>query len=804
MTNLRSGAHAQLTADLLSLSPDAESTLTRNTFDRLVPLVLPATPSLHALKYEAARALIRLVKQREWELDREQAVTVLMVGVRWAEWTKSAASPVGDRGGAVHWKELRRVAERAVELAKGDDVEVKERAEVGELVKRMGLARLKRAPPGRTTESTATDDRPEPPSTAAAAFAVKAYREGIALSQPCATATPTPQGTKLLTALLTSHPSIALRHLDHLLAANLIPTLSGLEAFLLSPAATPSHLTADGAVDPYAYARSVLDSACDGGGRSRQAQDALEELLAARLRRIERDAAVAREPMLGFLRWMAEEWTGVELSGEARGTSEGVGKAEAVGAALRVWRTVYGQGRADQVPHAAAMQALELLIKDACAIQAEQHGSGPAPLALRATRLAAELSVAHLPPARLSDLSHKLLTALAVDSADTDLAHSFYHSLRTSASSSSPKPFQWHTSLRRAFASLILGADKADQPERVMQLYLDWTGDGLVLPDGLWTHVWRAAGRRSLVEEVARLVADHEDAGRGRVPARLVRLVMEASAGERRVVKTLRLLSYWRARPRNVGAFGGGGRSVVPLEAYEAVLAMLSTSATDRRAAGMEIFSAAMSEGHRPTTTTWNQLLAAQVFRPAFHVEDIDNAGLAFNSLVQARCAPDARTYSLLVHGFLRLARSRQGKSGVGLHAALMAYGQAVAGGLRVRGEGVAGLMRELGRRGRWDEAKEVGEGWWRLVERGEGRVADGEARAVRGAAEDVEEWEARASESGVARGEADRGAEREGEGGEGEAEVGAAEGLAAGEGAADEQSAEAFGDEVGVQFSRA
>ena len=801
VSSVRTGAHANLPAELLSLSREAQADLTRNTFDRVFPLALEHAPAL--LKWTVARRLIKLAEQRDWALATEQLVAVLVAGVRWAELTKARVVREGEPARVVQWPTLGRVSRRLTEAALGDGLDAKERAEISEWLVRLALVRVKRTPPAEGANLD-PDPLPKPPSNGASLFATTVYQAALSLSQPCAVATPSPSGTALLTALLPAHPRLALRHLDNLLQANLIPTLAGLESFLLSPAATTSNAY-EKDHDPYAYARAVLDSACDGGrSGAAQAQAGLDGLLAARLERIERDKAVASEPMLGFLRWLAEEWVGLRLAKEF--VQDAVGREEAVGAALRVWSRVFGQARPDQTPRMVNLQALELLVKNACALQIEQprYRASAVRGPLETTRLAVELATVHLPPVVIANLSHKLLAAVLTKPFDPRLAHSLYDSLRTLASAESAKPFQWHTALRTEFCALVLTAEKEGRPERVIRLYLDWTGDGLVLPADLWTHIWRAAGRRGLVEDVARLVADYEDAGRGRVPARLVALVMGAAAKERRIVKTLRLLSYWRSRPKVVGALGGGGRSVVPLEAYESVLAMLSTSATDRRAAGMEVFAAAMSEGHSPTTTTWNHLLAAQVFRPAFHIEDIDNAGLVFNSLIQAGCAPDARTYSLLLHGFLRLARNRQGKTGVGLHAARQAFERACGRDLVVKGQGVAELMRELGRRGKWDEAKEVGERWWRLVGR-DGRTGgsgagerEQEMALVRSAGEEVEWWEKRAVLDGVRQegaqvGEEEDGLPTETAAGEGLEEVWSGAGVGAGEDAADEQSVEAF-----------
>jgi hypothetical protein len=70
---------------------------------------------------------------------------------------------------------------------------------------------------------------------------------------------------------------------------------------------------------------------------------------------------------------------------------------------------------------------------------------------------------------------------------------------------------------------------------------------------------------------------------------------------------------------------------------------------------------------------------------------------------------------SLVVFGFLRMARGRE-KREVGVQGALATFTKGVVEGKLVRGQQVGGLIRVLGARAEWEEAKGVAERWWREV----------------------------------------------------------------------------------------
>lgn len=773
----------------LSLSPQAKRQLSQSHLDQLAPLLLDPEQHNPALRWAISKELSKVaiqVQRSSFALSYEHSLALLQAGVRWAELRR--VDQDSGRSRPMEWPQLRRIAKTAAAM----ELDSTQKAELAEWTVRLALARLRRPPPPITSHPlryTSSDpDSDEagataselvsdtPPSSSAADFSVRTYRLALSLNPACASATPSPHGSIILVALLGSHPQLAAQHLSNMLDYNCILTGPALARFLLSPGREEPE------ADPYAHARQVLDAACASGG-ARTARE-LDALLEERLARVDKEEAARVQPMLAFLRWMVEDWPGV-----ATASGEGIDKEEGLRLALQTWEVVYGQGGEHQTSRRPNLDALEKLVKDVCSLQEAAFESTGASAPLPPTRLAIRLASTHLLPPMLCNLSHRLLNAALVHSRDPHLGQDLYQALRARCSGSSRKPFLWHANLRQTFAQLVLDAERAHDPAAVLQLYYDWTGDGLVLPVGLWTQVWRAAGQRSQVEEVGRLVADHETAGRGKVPAEVVAIVIKASAAERRTVKTLRLLNYFRSRARTVGSLGGG-RSVVPLETYEAVLELLSTSATDRRAAGMAVFAGLMEEGHRPTTSTWNHLIAAQVFRPRFHTEDIDNAGVALNSLVAAGASPDARSFSLMMHGFLRLARSGKAKSGVAAIAAHRAFSRALSRGLAVRGEQVAALMRELARRGRWEDAKEVSEQWWRLLSartEGEGRVTGMDE--VRLAGDEVERIERRAVAQGV-QGEDEAGAA---EGGEAVDEVPEAVEEWEGEDRVEQRSKEAF-----------
>ncbi|GAA5837152.1 hypothetical protein JCM11251_005269 [Rhodosporidiobolus azoricus] len=358
-------------------------------------------------------------------------------------------------------------------------------------------------------------------------------------------------------------------------------------------------------------------------------------------------------------------------------------------------------------------------------------------------------------------------------------------------------PFTWTVSLLPSFTSLFFSAaspssSRADS-SLAMRLYFSWTAAGLSFPVGLWNALWRAAGRKGDVDEVERLVRDWEETGRGQVTGRIIRIVVEASAEEppsrrldpasppladaslldaadfdlgpppsRRaavaestpdhILPSLRLLQFFRSRyaptpssppsPHFLAPHSQTSHLLVPLPAYTSLLRLLSRSRLDRRSAFRLTWSQMFLDGHRPSVECYNAAIAINVWRPepGFSAEDVDRAGVVYNRLVEEGrrvegVRPDRETYSLLLHGFMRVAeRSRERRTTAkrrrvvleaGLRtfeAAHQLFATAGVGVVGVRGHQTAKLVRLLAQEGRFEEAKVVQEKWWRSFVDFEGR----------------------------------------------------------------------------------
>lgn len=90
-------------------------------------------------------------------------------------------------------------------------------------------------------------------------------------------------------------------------------------------------------------------------------------------------------------------------------------------------------------------------------------------------------------------------------------------------------------------------------------------------------------------------------------------------------------------------------------------------------------------------------------------MEDLAAAGNAYTSLISTRVRPDGQTFSLLMEGFLRSPKRLEGIEG-----ALRAFSFAAELGVDVGGAQTVTLIRALAEQERWEQAKSVGERWWR------------------------------------------------------------------------------------------
>jgi len=203
---------------------------------------------------------------------------------------------------------------------------------------------------------------------------------------------------------------------------------------------------------------------------------------------------------------------------------------------------------------------------------------------------------------------------------------------------------------------------------------------------------------------------------------------------------------------------------------------LLAHSKTDHRSKLSELFSSLLADGHTPSTQTYNSLLAANLSEPIFKVRDIDHAGVVYNKMVEDRLKPDRDTFGLLMKGFNRLAvegGKREGKQRlIGIEASLRTFRASLAGlaiqdgqkGKRksvkekegnlalARGGSVGELMVILAGEGRFEDAKQISEEWWRALvgmeeivgtkNFWEGREITNECTEMRKAGERVEELE--------------------------------------------------------------
>ncbi|GAA6008517.1 hypothetical protein JCM10207_007140 [Rhodosporidiobolus poonsookiae] len=651
----------------------------------------------------------------------------------------------------------------------------------------------------------------------------------------------------------------ALHHLQRTAESGLLPTVSAIRAvvrYAHAPLPPPSSFPSSSSTDvadadadaaSYLHARAVLDAACAPSSSFARSSDpdALDALLQARLARVEREEALRDQPTLWFVRWLGFAALRPPLP-RAGGNEAGEVELErqSLDAALHLWEASQVRGRSEwgvgarASPRSPVAKLLEALVREACRLEAlSPSSSSPAhsppsapPPASACLRTAVRLVLEYAPHPLVVHNAPTLLRAVTVTSSAPALALALFDALTgppspTTSTSASPArpyaPFTWSAALLPSFSHLFHSAAAAADPTLPLRLYLSWTASGLQFPQGLWNGLWRAAGRRGDVHELARLVQDWEETGRGRVAGRIVHLVVAAacetgpgsgpgaagasppsydapssssspytaSNAPARIVAPLRLLSFFRTRyaspssPPPPRLALSAPWLLIPRATYVSVLRALARSFTDRRRAFREVWRQLVLDGYIPPVEAHNAAIASHVWRPGrfFTVKDLDRAGEAYDALVGSGQKPDRETFSLLVHGFLRIAAAgpaREGGKGeptakrrrVTLEAALRtfhaAHGSAAgfvtgAGGPGVRGHQTAKLVRTLAAAGRFEDAKEAQEAWWRgfvgFEARAGGREGEGkeerevkaETRAMRAVRDEVErverEWAAQA-----------------------------------------------------------
>lgn len=531
--------------------------------------------------------------------------------------------------------------------------------------------------------------------------------------------------------------------------------------------------------------------------------DRLESLLQERLERVDRAEALAHEPTLYMIRWLGLLRLGHrhrrrEVDDTPVGTADPSQAAAialeerqaALECALSLWEVSQVKGRDEfhvgalQTSRSTVARLLESLVLEACELEAmaaaaAADGDQKKRQASRAIEKALELAGKYMQHQVLVHHSPRLLRAVTVSANAPPLALALFDVLtdpprRLDSTSASRRrrrgayhpPFTWTLDLLPTFVSLFLSSVapasaaaliiKGKDDSLPIRLYLSWTASGLSFPDGLWNELWRALGRRGSVEELARVVADWEETGRGQIAGRISALVLAAAAEPpvqsirpahsssttmTTTTTPLRLLSYFRSRYIRPGEsapspalLASAPYLVVPLAGYTAVLRSLARSHADQRPAQRVVWRHLLRDGHAPDLAAYNALLAAHVWRPDpfFTVKDLDDAGVVYNQLIEAGRRgdgdgdaaaalqpPDRETFSLLVHGFLRIANSNRvgrQKREITLEAAHRTFTAAADRGFGLRGHQAARLVRTLAHSGRFEDAKVVQERWWRTL----------------------------------------------------------------------------------------
>ncbi|BGP30944.1 hypothetical protein JCM10296v2_002706 [Rhodotorula toruloides] len=516
----------------------------------------------------------------------------------------------------------------------------------------------------------------------------------------------------------------------------------------------------------YARARELLDQACAAdkmpffGRKGDDPHEALAKLQEERLKSVERSTAIEKAPLPYFVRWLGLERGRAVEGKEALPVEE---RQAGLDVALRLWETSQVKGQdewdlpaltdADSPP----AKLLSSLVVEACRLEVEAaRASGWTRQARRKPRMASQALVTAADLARRCMIHHvlvkhsgRLLRALTVSSTAPLIALSLFDRLSVPpelastippADSNQHPPFAWSPDLRDAFVALFFSSAAARDPSIPIRLYLSWTASGLYFPVSLWNELWRALGRKGSISELKRVVHDWEETGRGKIEGRIMQLVLGAAAGdERQISSPLRLLNYFRSRYAPSPQSRPSPKLVqlqpyllIPVAGYNAVLRSLSRSFRDRRDDMQSVWRQMIQDGHTPDARSYNALIAAHVWRPvSFRTQDLDAAGVAYNELAvawrdagkgqdrqsAARLEPDRETFSLLVHGFLRVAESSKfgrNRRNLTLEAALRTFSAACERGQGVRGHQTAKLVRRLAAEERFEDAKMVQEKWWR------------------------------------------------------------------------------------------
>ncbi|KAK4050125.1 hypothetical protein OIV83_003696 [Microbotryomycetes sp. JL201] len=749
---LKTGLRSQIHATLSRLGSDARSQLDRDTFDELFQ-VLCYDQSLDAVAWKknrisknwnAVKQLRHLAHERQWQLSPEQLRVCFRTGVEW---------------------ELERHDRQDQNNAQRDDAwNTPER----EQQRREYLDNLR--------ASILDLDRSSPDDAIRDANAVELYASAllkrgdeldVALNvlyqafeldkrslKEHSDATgfaPAPSASAFLPILFQRDSNKALAHLNRMLDYRRIPTVASLRAILLEQQMSEDSEAA------YAEARRILDVAC---ASSSTASAQLDELYQRRLSRIAGEEEIRKRPVLSFLRWI-----GIHRDSSKSDTT--VTQEQWTTLAFRLWQAQYAPREWHEPLSSEGDKILDELVVQSCILAAEDTGAPQEPPALLQTAIDASLQ--YMSVHQLASRARLLLdTAAQYDRLSS--ARTLYAQLKQRISPY--HSFTWHAKSRSTFSKLVLSTlvpGPIDDPTRpifaagqaafVVELYQDWTKAGLQFPQGLWRHLWLALGDLGDVDQLARVVKDFEETGRGQVTTRIIDFVIQTSARKpgRHYSKTLELVKFFRSRSKtwfarnqdaavwtayNDDAFTAATSSSinhatrVSLSSYEAVLRQLAKADSDRESDAIKTFQQIIQDEFEPRTSTFNALLANQVLKSRLQkVDVVDNSRAVYDAIVRRKLEPDRITMSLVVHGLLRLAigdfvepetekvgelvTATNGHDGTTyIEAAIKAFDASVDRNLLISGVQTALLIYTLGSINvrQWDKAKFVAEQWWNEV----------------------------------------------------------------------------------------
>lgn len=524
---------------------------------------------------------------------------------------------------------------------------------------------------------------------------IEAYRKSVLAVKPNYTPTTSALASTFFYILLKWDPSLALEHFHIMLDGRRLPT----RAIILRLVQENETDT----VDLYAVARQILDGKPASGGDS--SLQSLESLYTRRIERLERMESINNDPTIAFIQWLGlDKARNVKQDSPTPSPHE----REWLLAALRMWETVYGE---EEHRRLVVHNLLYKLVSRVCEVEGVASGLSTPISSSPSLEKSVSLALQYLPSDKLVSLSRRLLHATCISLPSPLLAQTLYLGLRRQAPMESLAPFKWSGgTLPELLYLLDFGASR--DPAFALRLYYDWTADGFeVLSIRAFRAVYKALGTLGDVRATARIIRDVKESGR-RVHMRLYRDVIASACATGRIVRAIKLFNFFQA---------SSDPSAIPVAAYNDMFRLLALARSDRRREIARIFALMQKNSREPDIETWNHLISAHVFRPKIGTADVESAGEVYTQLLKTRCVPNAMTFSLLVHGFVRCAEWAPGPTRRSLlDSAITTFQKSIELKQRITGQHAAGLVRALGVAKRWEDGKSAAERWWASVAREE------------------------------------------------------------------------------------